>query len=56
MTQIILGKEPTRRELIASAMVGCIACIDDLELGEVIRVKDNNEWFGGQVDLEEDQI
>ena len=37
MTQIVLGREPTRRELIASAMVGCIACIDDLEIGEVVQ-------------------
>jgi hypothetical protein len=54
MTQIVLGREPTQRELIASAMVGLIASIDDLELGEVARVKDTGEWFCGQVDLDED--
>ena len=52
MSNIIIGKEPTRRELINCAMVGCIACIDDLEIGEIAFVIDGDECFGGHVELE----
>ena len=52
MSNIIIGKEPTRRELINCAMVGCVLYLDDLEIGEITFVIDGDECFGGHVELE----
>lgn len=50
---VVIGREPTRRELIICAMVGCILYFDDLEVGEISRVEADGEWFGGHVELDD---
>lgn len=50
---IIIGREPTRRELINCAMVGCTLYLGDLEVGEITMVEEDGEKFGGHVELDD---